>query len=747
MGRGHAAADFLPFAERVDLFRTAGRTAGAAMIPLPEIGRTSAGRLAALRAALDRVIAQGLPDTAALARAARDRADATTAAISFVGQVKAGKSSLVNALSGIGPLLPTAVNPWTAVLTNLHFGHPGRVPETALFRFFGRDDWDRMLAGGDDNRRLAETFLPGFRSDILAGQLREMEQNARSRLGDMFDQLFGREHHADRVTTDILNRYVSAGYGTDGGDDPAAGRFSALTRSAEIFLGPGPFRVPVTLSDTPGINDPFLLRDEITTASLRDADVFVVTLSAHQTLGPPDLALLRLLVHLGGRRIVVFVNRVDELDDPAAEMPRLLGALENRLAREFGDGMPVVIAGSARWGELAFGDAAETVAADPRCCALAAARGPGDGVPPDRLLLDLSGLPRLAAALDTLIDRVRFVPALAAATQDAMQGLGQLVTVLETRLARDGAATAGPGDIAALARQELALAEDRLTALDDLDRALGQLADDVRGQLRAIAPRTAEAAMRAIRLDVDRFVEEQVAAHAAACAAGRPPDVWHFGTEAVRQRAERHAVETFRAGRTELDERLRDALRQLDALLDPLLGPPDDPGEPEALPNFRILPGARPEVAPGEVVLTRDPGWRIWRDRSLDRAAAAERIGRAVRASLTPGLQDVQKAVGRALAGRAAAAADRLAGRIAGARTRIEAERAALRTEAQALIGDIDADAADRLRAGRQRRAEALRARIAALAAARQMLGPGLREPSPDDASPQPVFLCTRALP
>lgn len=43
--------------------------------------------------------------------------------ISVVGQVKAGKSTLINVLSGTKDLLPTEVNPWTAVITNLHFGH------------------------------------------------------------------------------------------------------------------------------------------------------------------------------------------------------------------------------------------------------------------------------------------------------------------------------------------------------------------------------------------------------------------------------------------------------------------------------------------------------------------------------------------------------------------------------------------------------------------------------------------------
>jgi predicted GTPase len=45
--------------------------------------------------------------------------------IAVIGQVKAGKSSFINALAGKPTMLPTDVNPWTAVVTKIHFGEPG----------------------------------------------------------------------------------------------------------------------------------------------------------------------------------------------------------------------------------------------------------------------------------------------------------------------------------------------------------------------------------------------------------------------------------------------------------------------------------------------------------------------------------------------------------------------------------------------------------------------------------------------
>jgi len=57
--------------------------------------------------------------------------------IGVIGQVKAGKSSLINALMGKPGLLPTDVNPWTTAVTRIHFGVADAPPNVAAeFSFF-----------------------------------------------------------------------------------------------------------------------------------------------------------------------------------------------------------------------------------------------------------------------------------------------------------------------------------------------------------------------------------------------------------------------------------------------------------------------------------------------------------------------------------------------------------------------------------------------------------------------------------
>ncbi|MBS8271922.1 hypothetical protein DYI26_24950, partial [Halomonas litopenaei] len=57
--------------------------------------------------------------------------------ITMIGQIKSGKTSLVNAMVGRPDLLPADVNPWTSVVTSLHLNTP--LPDdapTATFQFF-----------------------------------------------------------------------------------------------------------------------------------------------------------------------------------------------------------------------------------------------------------------------------------------------------------------------------------------------------------------------------------------------------------------------------------------------------------------------------------------------------------------------------------------------------------------------------------------------------------------------------------
>ena len=62
--------------------------------------------------------------------------DSFEASVTLVGQVKAGKTAMVNVLSGNVGLLPSDVNPWTSVVTTLHLNTARPRNVRAEFAFF-----------------------------------------------------------------------------------------------------------------------------------------------------------------------------------------------------------------------------------------------------------------------------------------------------------------------------------------------------------------------------------------------------------------------------------------------------------------------------------------------------------------------------------------------------------------------------------------------------------------------------------
>ncbi|HJU30413.1 MAG TPA: hypothetical protein VJ740_03130, partial [Hyphomicrobiaceae bacterium] len=186
---------------------------------------------------------------------------------------------------------------------------------------------------------------------LLRAQLDFLRKRAERRLGARFGELLGKCHSYRELSAEILADYVSAGDYKDAGT-ASRPHYSDITRSADLFFSEGPFAFPVTLVDTPGNNDPFLVRDEITRRALDNPDIFVFVLSALQPLSAADIAMLRLLNGLHKDRIIVFINRVDQLPDPQADGGAIKGAVQRRLRAEFpAIDIPVII-GSSRWGNL-----------------------------------------------------------------------------------------------------------------------------------------------------------------------------------------------------------------------------------------------------------------------------------------------------------------------------------------------------------------------------------------------------------
>ncbi|MDQ2067873.1 dynamin family protein [Xinfangfangia sp. CPCC 101601] len=308
--------------------------------------------LAALSGRLGSLVSEGLENQLAELNAALA---GFTTQITFVGQVKSGKTALVNALAGHPGLLPSDVNPWTSVVTTLHLNTMRPRNVRAEFAFFDQDEWEGLIREGGRLGSLAKRARADDELAQIRVQIEEMYQKSRQRLGRNFELLLGNRHKYDEFSQQLIERYVCLGDQYGGSEQEATqGRFADITRSADLYLEVGGYPMGLSLQDTPGVNDPFLMREQVTLRSMNSASLCVVVLSAAQAMNTVDLALVQLLTALESRRVLIFVNRIDELQDPVQDIPEIRQSLEQVLqARGMGD-IGTIVFGSALWAEAAL---------------------------------------------------------------------------------------------------------------------------------------------------------------------------------------------------------------------------------------------------------------------------------------------------------------------------------------------------------------------------------------------------------
>ncbi|HGW3656244.1 TPA: dynamin family protein [Pseudomonas aeruginosa] len=253
--------------------------------------------------------------------------------IGIVGRVKAGKSSLLNALIFDGePILPKAATPMTAALTTITWGEVFHAKvefysetDIAAIRFKS-DQFEQRLATRKREcleelakRRSSQT--PGVSLDMQ--QLTEMaDKRALSEL-QREEGLFAAYDQYQRIKSsgldaatlhlqseirasnpkelaDRLHNYVGAN-----------GTFMPFTKTVHVAMPLEELR-DICIIDTPGMNDPVQSREERTVELLKTCDVVFIVSPAGQFLNEQDLEVMgRITQKEGIQELVLVASQID----------------------------------------------------------------------------------------------------------------------------------------------------------------------------------------------------------------------------------------------------------------------------------------------------------------------------------------------------------------------------------------------------------------------------------------------------
>ncbi|MGP5133866.1 dynamin family protein [Psychrobacter cibarius] len=237
--------------------------------------------------------------------------------IAIVGQMKAGKSSFINALLFPVDILPKAATPMTAALTRIAYSDKPRIE----IQFFSKKDWQGIQSSADEyleqyNRieneiksehaepkkaifgmamsklkKPATEKLATITPSMINAQINdeliscyELVRMAKDRKIDLENTLGKTEVIEGSNITEIAKKmhdYVGS-----------AGRYTAVTKVLSLYTDDSRLK-DIEIYDTPGFNDPVISRGMQTRKFLGQCDMVFLLSTISQYLTKSDLSLLR----------------------------------------------------------------------------------------------------------------------------------------------------------------------------------------------------------------------------------------------------------------------------------------------------------------------------------------------------------------------------------------------------------------------------------------------------------------------
>lgn len=223
--------------------------------------------------------------------------------IGVVGQMKYGKSTLLNAFIFKKPILPSASTPMTASLTFITYGD-----EAVVVEFYTHDEWKEIEKLSQENSD----------SDIVKSA-QELVQNS-FHIKHELKNLLGKKH---KITFQDLNKYVGVG-----------GKYVPITKSITISY-PVDILKNVDFVDTPGFNDPIISRELRAKELLSKADVVLVLLFSHRPFDASDKDIIFSKIrNVGLGKVILVVNKWDLLLDEYGTEEKVINYINEKFNQE-----------------------------------------------------------------------------------------------------------------------------------------------------------------------------------------------------------------------------------------------------------------------------------------------------------------------------------------------------------------------------------------------------------------------------
>lgn len=237
--------------------------------------------------------------------------------IAIVGQMKAGKSSFINALLFPLDILPKAATPMTAALTRIAYSDNPRIE----INFYNKKDWQGIQNSADEyikqynlieNEIKSEQIQPKkpmfgmamskLKKPITEKQITVTPSMINARINDELISCYELVRMAKENQIDLENMLGKTEI-IEGSDITeiakkmqdyvgSAGRYTAVTKVLSLYTDDSRLK-DIEIYDTPGFNDPVISRGMQTRKFLGQCDMVFLLSTISQYLTKSDLSLLR----------------------------------------------------------------------------------------------------------------------------------------------------------------------------------------------------------------------------------------------------------------------------------------------------------------------------------------------------------------------------------------------------------------------------------------------------------------------